>query len=70
MGELLKRGFEARFSDCKEHVLLVRAGGSTRKPVRVKTSHGAKSARFFVARNRGLAARFRRPLIDANPVEQ
>ena len=38
---------------------------------------GAKSARFFVARNRDLAARFRRPptsnpigLIDAKSVEQ
>jgi hypothetical protein len=106
MGELLRRGFEAQFSDRKEHVLLVRAGDSTPKPVQVKTAHSsrwyvrrasfdgglanqvtvyvllgleraAKSTRFFVARNRDLAARFRRPptsnpigLIDAKSVKQ
>jgi hypothetical protein len=39
MGELLRRGFEARLSDRKEHVLLVRAGDSASKPVQVKTVH-------------------------------
>jgi hypothetical protein len=39
MDELLRRGFEAQLSDRKEHVLLVRAGDSAPKPVRVKTVH-------------------------------
>jgi hypothetical protein len=96
IGELLRRGFEAQFSDRKEHVLLVRAGESAPKPVQVRTAHstpwyvrrasfdgslvnqvtvyvllglepGAKPARFFVARNRDLAAWFRRPL-TSNPI--
>jgi hypothetical protein len=106
MGELLRRGFEAQFSDRKEHLLLVRAGDSVQKPVQVKTAHSSpwyvrrarfegsladqvtvyvllglernvKSARFFVARNRDLAAWFRRSptsnpigLIDAKSVEK
>jgi hypothetical protein len=106
MDELSRRGFEARLSDRKEHVLLVRAGDSAPKAVQVKTvrstpwyarrvsldgslanevtvyvllglERGGKSARFFVARNRDLAARFRRSptsnpivLIDAKSVEQ
>ena len=106
MEELSRRGFEAQFSDRKEHVLLVRAGNSAPKPVQVKTVHstpwyvrrasfdgrlvnqvrcmffwdsnrGVKPARFFVARNRDLAARFRRPptsnpigFIDAKSVEK
>ncbi len=36
---MLRRGFEAQLSDRKEHVLLVRAGDSAPKPVRVKTAH-------------------------------
>jgi len=104
--ELSRRGFEAQLSDRKEHVLLVRAGHSVPKPVRVKTVHstpwyvrhatfdgsladratvdvlvelkrGVKCARFYVARNRDLAAQFRRPptsnpigLIDAKSVEK
>ena len=47
MGELLRRGFEARFSDRKEHVLLVQAGDSAAKPVQVKTVH---STRWYVRR--------------------
>ncbi len=39
MGELLRRGFEVRLSDRKEHLLLVRAGDSAPKPVQVKTVH-------------------------------
>jgi len=39
MDELSRRGFEAQLSDRKEHVLLVRAGDSTPKCVRVKTVH-------------------------------
>ncbi len=39
IGELLRRGFEARLSDRKEHVLLVRACDSTPKPIQVKTVH-------------------------------
>jgi hypothetical protein len=106
MDELSRRGFEAQLSDRKEHVLLVRAGDSAPKSVRVKTVHltpwyvrrarfdgsladqvtvyvllglerGVKSARFFVARNRDLAVRFRRSptsnpigLIDAKSVEK
>jgi hypothetical protein len=104
--ELSRRGFEAQLADRKEHVLLVRAGHSAPKFVRVKTVHltpwyvrrasfegrladevtvyvllglerGVKSARFFVARNRDLAARFRRSqtsnpigLIDAKSIEK
>ncbi len=106
IGELLRRGFEAQYSDRKEHVLLVRANDSAPKPVQVKTAHtspwyvrrasfdgshanqvtvyvllglerGAKSARFFVARNRDLATQFRQPpasrpigFIDAKSVEK
>ena len=39
MDELSKRGFEAKLSDRKEHVLLVRAGDSAPKAVQVKTVH-------------------------------
>jgi hypothetical protein len=106
MGELSRRGFEAQFSDRKEHVLLIRLGDSTLKPVQVKTAHSSpwyvrrasfdgslanevtvyvllgleragKSARFFVARNRDLSTRFRRPptsnpigFIDVRSLEQ
>src|SRR5208283_4996594 len=47
IGELLKRGFEARLSDRKEHVLLVQAGDSAPKPIQVKTVH---STPWFVRR--------------------
>ena len=39
MEELLRRGFQARLSDHKEHVLLVQAGDSAPKPIQVKTVH-------------------------------
>jgi hypothetical protein len=56
MDELLRRGFEAQYSDRKEHVLLVRAGDSAPKPVQVKTVH---STPWFVRR-----ASFDRSLAD------
>ena len=37
MGELLRRGFAAQLSDSKEHVLLVQAGHTAPKSIRVKT---------------------------------
>ena len=44
MGELLSRGFEARLSDRKEHLLLIQASNSAPKAVQVKTAHSTPGA--------------------------
>jgi hypothetical protein len=104
IGELLRRGFDAKLGPNK-HEILVRAGDSLPKPIQVKVvlatpwyvrrasfvgdvadqitvlvllgvERTTKSARFFVAKNSDLTARFRWPstwreyaFIDAKSVE-